>query len=384
LQTGTNAASRWLSFIGLGIGVLLLLCSLQMYVNIQQLMGGNVIRKNGYDFISISKKVTNESMAKAEMNLIYPAEITALKSQTFIADVAPLLANEFHVQLNVAGILKTDLFLETLENDFIDTVPPSFNWQQGQVEIPIIIGSDFLELYNVFAPGQGLPQVSRETAMSVSVGIVCYGKGQTQNFQGRIVAFSDRINSFLVPKNFLEWANANLGEKKQPGVSRVFIKTTDANNLNMINYLDSKNYNVNKEKTKFGREKRIAQGIFSGLGVFGLLVVIMALTLFSFYLQLVIARSKDSLQLLLLLGYSPSWLSKNVSKQFVPVYIFIVLSALAITQFMQWLFHHFVMNNRAELNSIVHWSVILLAIVLVILSIITNYRLVKKLLYRLQ
>ena len=72
------------------------------------------------------------------------------------------------------------------------------------------------------------------------------------------------------------------------------------------------------------------QGIFSGLGVFGLLVVVMALMLFSFYLQLVIARSKQNLQLFLLVGYSPLWLSKNVSRRFIPVYILIVLSALIL------------------------------------------------------
>ena len=125
------------------------------------------------------------------------------------------------------------------------------------------------------------------------------------------------------------------------------------------------------------------QGIFSGLGVFGLLVVVMALMLFSFYLQLVIARSRENLQLLLLIGYSPLWLSRNVSRKFIPIYVLIVLAALAITQFMQWAFHHLVMYDREELSTPVHWSVIALAVALIFLSVITNYRLVKKLLYKL-
>ena len=129
--------------------------------------------------------------------------------------------------------------------------------------------------------------------------------------------------------------------------------------------------------------KQVFQGIFSGLAVFGLLVVVLALMLFSFYLQLVIARSKESLRLLLMLGYSPGWLSKNVSQRFIPVYILIVFSALAFTQLMQWVFHHFVMYDRPELSTMVNWIVILVAFLLILLSLITNYRLVKKLLYRL-
>ncbi len=383
LQTGTNVASRIFSYIGLGIGVLLLLSSIQMFINIQQMLGGNVIRKNGYDYISITKKVTNETMGQPDKNVFHQKDIDELKAQPFIQDAAPLVANEFHVQFSVAGILKTDLFLESLKNEFIDTVPPSFTWQEGQDKVPIIVGSDFFEAYNVFAPGQSLPQMSQASAMNIPILITCYGRGIQQNFQGHIVAFSDRVNSVLVPQNFLDWVNKNLGEVKQVGASRVFIKTKDANDPQLLTYLDNHNYNVNKEKTKFGREKRIIQAVFSGLGVFGLLVVVMALMLFSFYLQLVIARSKDNLQLLLLLGYSPKWLGQNVSKQFVPVYILIVLIALAITQLMQLAFYNITIFESMQKSALVHWSVVALALLLILLSIFTNYRLVRKLLYKL-
>jgi hypothetical protein len=47
-----------------------------------------------------------------------------------------------------------------------------------------------------------------------------------------------------------------------------------------------------------GGAKQLFEGIFTGLSVFGLLVVVLALMLFSFYLQLVVAKSKDSLELL--------------------------------------------------------------------------------------
>ena len=67
-QTATSAVSRWFSYIGLGIGVLLLLCSIQMFVNIQQLLKEGSIRKDGFDFISITKTVTNETMGQFEKN----------------------------------------------------------------------------------------------------------------------------------------------------------------------------------------------------------------------------------------------------------------------------------------------------------------------------
>lgn len=385
LQTGTNKASRWFSYAGLGIGVLLLLCSIQMYINIQQLLGGNTVRKNGYDFISITKTVTNETMGQPDKNLFHTKDIEDLRSKPFISGVAPLVANEFRVQMSAGAVLafKTDLFLEALDNNFIDTLPPSFHWQEGQMNVPVIISSDFLEAYNVFAPGQGLPQVSQQTATSIPVVITCSGNGRQASFTGNVVAFSDRINSVLVPQNFLEWANQNFGEEHATGFARLYLKTKDANNPDLLRYLDEKNYNVNKDKTKFGRARQVMQAIFSGLGLFGLLVVIMALMLFSFYLQLVIARSKDNLQLLIQLGYAPRWLSNHVARQFIPVYILIVFTALALTQLMQWAFHHYVMYDRSELNTPIHWMVIITAALLIAVSLVTNFRMVKKLVCRL-
>lgn len=385
LQTGNNAASRWFSYFGLGIGVLLLLCSIQMYINIQQMLAGGSIRKNGYDYISITKTVTNATMGQAEKNLFQQKDIDELKAQPFIENVAPLLANQFRVQLSAGDILpfKTDLFLETLDNDFIDTLPPNFQWVEGQSHIPIILSSDFLEIYNVFAPGQGLPQISEATASGVPIFITCINADKRLTFQGQIVAFSDRINSVLVPASFLTWANNQFGATEASDAARVFIKTKDANNTQLLNYLDQKNYKVNKDKTKFGRVKQVVQGIFSGLGIFGLLVIILALMIFSFYLQLVIARSKSSLQLLLTMGYSPTWLSKNVAKQFMPIYFFIILGALVAVQVIQWAFHQFVMIGQSDTSSVIHWSVAVTAVVLMGLSVYTNYRLIRKLLFKL-
>ena len=125
------------------------------------------------------------------------------------------------------------------------------------------------------------------------------------------------------------------------------------------------------------------QGVVTALGLFGVLVVILALMLFSFYLQLVVARSKDNLQLLITLGYSPSWISKKVASQFIPVYVIVVIAALLITQIIQWSFHHFVMYDRPELQSMLHWSVFAVALLLIILSGFANFKLVKRIVGRL-
>ncbi len=58
-------------------------------------------------------------------------------------------------------------------------------------------------------------------------------------------------------------------------------------------------------------------------------------------------------------------------------------AALALTEGMQWAFHHFAMFNRPELSSMLHWTVSPPHSFLIGLSLVTNYRMVRKLLYKL-
>ena len=355
-----------------------------MFININDLLKeNNNVRKNGYDFISITKEITNENMGKD--NTFKEEELNEIKSQRTIEAAAPLISNQYRVKASAGTIIpfSTDLFLESIDDEFIDTVPPTFTWQPGQLTVPVIFSSDFLELYNVFAPSQELPQLSSTTVSSVNILLEIYGATGVQNFKGNIVALSDRINSVLVPKSFMEWSNQSFGGVSKVNAARIYIKTKDANNPQLLSFLESKKYHVNKDKTKFGRIKKVLQNIVSALGIFGILVIVLALMLFSFYLQLMIARSRENLQLLLTLGYSPVWLSKTVARTWIPVYVFVVLAALVITALLQYAFVKISFVERNDLSYFLHWSVLLVGLLLLALSVFSNYRLVRKELYNL-
>ena len=383
LNTNKNKISKWISYFGLGIGVVLLLSSMQMFININDLLKENNPRKNGFDFISITKVITNENMGKD--NTFKDDELAEIKSQPTVQDAVPLISNQYRVKGSAGTIIpfSTDLFLESIDDNFIDTLPPTFTWQPGQQTVPIIFSSDFLELYNVFAPSQDLPQLSAKTVSSVNIILEIYGATGVQTYKGNIVALTDRINSILVPKSFMQWSNQTFGGVTKVNPSRIYIKTKDANDPKLISFLDTKNYHLNKDKTKFGRIKKVLQNIVSALGVFGILVIVLALMLFSFYLQLMIAKSKENLQLLLTLGYSPNWLSKTVAKTWIPVYVFVVIAAIVITSLLHYTFVKISFVERNDLSYFLHWSVLVVGVLLLILSVFTNYRLVKKELYRI-
>ncbi len=383
LSVGQNKISRWLSYTGLCTGVLLLLASVQMYNNINQLIRDKNTRKNGADFISVTKIITNDNMGKD--NRFTNDDLKDLEAQPFIDGAAPLKANAFKVTAGAGSLVpfSTEVFVEAINNNFIDTVPDDFKWLAGDPFVPVIFSTDFLEMYNVFAPSWDLPQLSEKTAMSLQIFLRCNGHNGERQFQARIVAFSDRINSVLVPENFLEQQNKELDGVKNILASRVFIKTKDANNPQLLGYLSQKGFHINKDKTKFGRVKGMLQAIISGLAGFGILVIVLAMVLFSFYLQLMVARSKENLQLLLTLGYSPKWLGKTVAKKWLPVYISIIAIALIFTQLLHTAFQQYVMPDKEALPFFINWTVVLIALFLLAMSAIINYRLVHNLLRKL-
>ncbi|MEO7802763.1 MAG: hypothetical protein ABIR81_12220 [Ginsengibacter sp.] len=381
INQGKSNSWKFAGYIGLGIGVFLLLVSLQIFLNINRLLKDNNPKKDGFDFLSVTKQITNDNMGKD--NTFSTAELSDFKNVPQIAEVAPVITNQFRVKANAGSMIpfSTDLFLESINKQFLDTLPAGFTWQPGQQNVPVIFSSDFLEMYNVFAPAQGLPQLSPKTIAAVGLGLECYGNTGTFTFRANIVALSDRINSVIVPQSFIEWGNKYLAGTNTQNPSRIYIKIKDANDPALLKYLDDHNYRVNKDKTKFGRVKTVLQAVVSLLGFFGILIICLALLLFSFYLKLIIANSRQNLQLMIILGYSPGWLTKIVSRKWIVLYLIIITAALVCTGVVHYLFSSNFM--QANISFLPDWKVFGLAALLFILAIYFNYTLIKKELFRI-
>jgi hypothetical protein len=105
-----------------------------MYIDIRQMVTLGNLRKNGFDYVPIAKNITREAIQHPEKTLFTQQDVEEVKAQPFIKDAAPLVANQFHIQLSAGSLLsfETDFFIETLKEDFIDTVPPTFTWQEGR------------------------------------------------------------------------------------------------------------------------------------------------------------------------------------------------------------------------------------------------------------
>lgn len=339
IQTGIGKGRLVMATTGLGIAMLLLLLAIQMHTDFDQLLYNQQNQNESVDFLVINKKITNDMMGQSEKSEFTPQEIADIKKQPFTAAFGFITSNQYKVSAAAPGDLHfyTEMFFEAVPDTFIDVKSEDWKWQPGDNTIPIILPNDFLNLYNFgFALSQGLPQISPETIKALPMKITISKGLLTQEFTGRIVGFSDRISSFLVPGSFMDWANGKFGNGQTAAPSRVIIKTKDPSNPVLVKYLEDKGYSTNQDKLKYSKTKVILQTIVSVIGFFGLILLLFALLVFSMFIQVVIASCKREIQLLVTLGTAPRQLQRYLMRQFVPLYIFTAIIALVLITVLQW------------------------------------------------
>ena len=339
IQTGIGKSRLIMAAGGLGIAMILLLIAIQAHTDFDQLLHSQQNANESADFLIINKKITNAMMGQNAKSEFTPAEIADLKQQPFTEAFGFISSNQYKVTAAAPGDLHfyTDMFFESVPDSFIDVKNDDWKWTPADNTIPIILPNDFLNLYNFgFALSQDLPQISQETVKALPMKITISQGLMTQEFTGRIVGFSDRISSFLVPGSFMEWANNKFGSGQASSPSRVIIKTKDPSNPLLSKYLEDKGYTTNQDKIKYSKTKMIVQTIVSVIGFFGLILLVFALLVFSMFIQLVIASCKKEIQLLVTLGTAPRQLQRYLMRQFVPLYIAIGIAALLLVAGLQW------------------------------------------------
>lgn len=190
---------------------------------------------------------------------------------------------------------------------FLDVDTQGWDYAPGNREIPIIIPRNYLNLYNYgFAKSQGLPQISEGIFRRFSLDIGITGNGRTEQFRGRIVGLSNRLNTILVPEAFIRWSNVRFGSgdgQKRP--ARVIVETDGPVDAFAREYLASKGYETEGAPPQSDKAALLLRLAASGAGAVGLLFSAMSFYVLLLSIFLLLQKNSDKLRSLLLLGYTP-------------------------------------------------------------------------------
>ncbi|MFH2001579.1 MAG: hypothetical protein ABIK28_17985, partial [Planctomycetota bacterium] len=176
---------------------------------------------------------------------------------------------------------------------------------------PALISSEFLNLYNfVFAPSQGLPPLTRDALKMLTIPLTVGNVKERNQIVIRIVGFSDRITSILVPTSFLAWANEQYGMQAELAPSRLIVKVRDASDPEIVTFFKGKKYETNQDRLRRSRTAAAARFAVVVTALVSLLVAGLSVLTAAMGTQLLISRSAAALGLLSELGYLRTTLSR--------------------------------------------------------------------------
>lgn len=361
LLLGGNHWGRLMSaLVALCIGTTLLLLSVMIWWNFQELLSGKGDNDSlGSTFLTISKRVTDAKMGKPQLTLFDNNEIDALRAAPQVQDVGVLVSNRFPVYATMNNALgfSTDMFLEAAPDRFIDKKPQDWQWQPGS-DVPVILSSDFLNLYNYgFALSQGLPQLSEASVRAVSFNFKVGNGAQEQTYKAHVVGFSDRITSVLVPDSFINYNNRLYAPFAVTMPSRLVAKVKDPSDKAFADYLDKNDYLTNNEQLRWNKLRSVVEVVSGATGVLAILLMAIGTLVFVLFIELTIAKAQQSITLLLQIGYSPKMLSGFMMKRFFPLLLITAIVAIAIATGIQYYVSIRVRDMHLSLPALPGWPV---------------------------
>ena len=300
------------AIFGVFLGFSLILTSSQIFTDFKNIIHDSA-QAIGSQFLVINKKISLLNTFNIGNSSFTESEINEIKSNSCFKKVGKFTANKFEAQAsiqfpieNTYTEIRTDLFLESVDDDFLDIKPKDWHWNIKDDEIPIILPNDFINLYNFnYAPGRGMPQISKSTMKMANFKIEVSGIGGNSFYRGKIVGFSNRITSVLVPYSFMEFANEIYGLNQNNNKSLRLIVEAKNNELsNVQNYIDKHGYEANGELLKNSKFANLLQAILSIIAFFGVIMIVISVSSLILYIQLSITRSKFEIETLLKLGLS--------------------------------------------------------------------------------
>ena len=296
------------------IGLTIVLLAVQFYRDVRPVFNDeeSFIRK---DYLLITRAVTGAGAMMGNNSEFSDADISDLEAQPWCRQVGRFLNSDFAIdaRLGVGSghAMRSQFFFEAIPDEFIDIDPDQWGFNPAKPDVPVIISRDYLSLYNFgFAATQGMPKISEGQAEMIPLEFTLSGNGKRDVMPGRIVGFSNRLNTVIVPEEFMEWANARYGTgiKQQP--QRLIVEVSSPGDVKIEQYMDEHHYEVAGDKMSTSKANYFLTVISGIVIAVGIIISLLSFFVLMLSIYLLLQKNTRKLQDLLLLGYSPREVSK--------------------------------------------------------------------------
>ena len=304
----------WPQFVGFFFanlfGMTIVLLGYQLYCDILPIFTANDSFLKA-DYLVVSKKIGMANALGQQHSGFSKDEIADLQAQPFVKGVGQFTSTAYKAEatMGVSGmkILNSELFFESVPDPFVDVSLDNWHYTPGDSLVPVILPRSYIAMYNFgFAQNHSLPKINEGLVGMIDLHIQVQGKGGQGYFKGKVIGFSSKLNTILVPQSFMAWSNNHFSPDSELPPSRLILDVTNPADQRIGTYLEEHNYelednNLDAEKTTYFLKLMVT--LVMGVGV-----VISALSFYVLLLSiyLLVQQNTTKLQNLLLIGYSPT------------------------------------------------------------------------------
>lgn len=291
-------------------GMMIVALSVQFYKDIAPVFteGDSFIKR---DFVIATKKVSTLGTFTGASNSFTEDEIKEVKAQSFARNVGVFMPSQFSV---TAGFgmeqsdfhLATEMFFESVPNEYVDVSLDKWHFDENSHTIPIILPRNYLNLYNFgFAQARSLPKLSEGLMGMIKLDVVIRGNNRIDKYKGNIVGFSSRLNTILVPEEFMNWANKLYAPDKQAQTSRLIVEVKNPADEKIAQFFQKKGYETEDNKLDAGKTTYFLKLITGIVLAVGLFISVLSFYILMLSIYLLLQKNTTKLENLLLIGYSP-------------------------------------------------------------------------------
>lgn len=292
------------------VGMLIVLLGFQFYHDVLPVFTA----KDSFlkaDYLILSKRVGTADVFTGRGHEFSGSEIDDLSAQPFVTSVGKFTSTNYRVDasLSVNGIplMKTDFFFESVPDDFVDVSSSEWEYKLGDKRVPIILPRSYINMYNFgFAQTRSLPKISEGLLGMIDLGVLIRGNGQEERFHGKVIGFSNRLNTILVPQSFMDWSNARFAPGEPTKSTRLIVQVGNPADERVTTYLEKKGYEVESDKLAAEKTTYFLRMVVSLVMIVGLVISVLSFYILMLSVYLLVQKNASKLENLLLIGYSPA------------------------------------------------------------------------------
>jgi len=336
------------------------------------------------DYLMVTKHIGTTNTISGQSTTFSNRDIEDLSQQSFIKKVGAFTSTNYKIDtrmgINGQQILNTEMFFESVPDEFVDINLRDWHYNAGDTIVPIILPRTYINMYNFgFAQSHSLPQISDGLMGMIELQMLARGNNKQQQFKGKVVAFSSSISSILVPQSFMDWSNENFAPNEDVQPVRLLIEVTNPADENVTSYMEDNGLDIESDKLNAEKTTYFLRLVVSLVMVIGLIISILSFYILMLSIYLLVQKNTVKLQNLLLIGYQTKTVAMPYQMLTAGLNIIVLIISIIIVAILRSYYMDIVQNLFPGIDDgSILYSIVLGTILFLIVTILNIFTIKNK------